>query len=284
MEDEVCRLDTSLAYHKSQSGDGTLEPFTPPSQETTTRQPNQHLSITSVISNKMCRHHLATNADDIKNSDAQEAQETTASSEETRPYIDIGLYLNNPNASFGERVTNNAKILGPHIIEAWLFKLFLHLQNDPKPTKVICEKALCDTSGTLWCAPRQFVEILRKEWPQWRGRTLPKELIKAIAHRNDKSIYDGEHLRCKATPGPTSDLVYLHIQDLPPLSALPPRQRKIALELAQGKTYNQIAHAMGISRSTVTNHANAIYSKLGISNKVQLAILCFGHTLQSLMM
>ena len=282
VEENVCWLHVTLIYQRSRTDNKVLESGNVLPREAPLRRPNQHLSIARVISNNLGR--CKPPGTDVGDNQNHEPDQVARSNKESLPYIAICLYLENPSASFSDAQSQDAAILGPHLIEAWLFKLFLHLQNDSKPVKSVCERALCDTKGTLWCASPQFTEIIRAEWPQWRGRTLPAELIKTINNLTNKPIFDGEHIRCMASPGPTADLVYLHMQKLPPLSVLPPRQRKIAMELAQGKTYNQIAHSLGISRSTVTNHANAIYSKLGISNKVQLALLCFGHTLQSLMM
>jgi|GEM_PF-3522873 len=285
VEENVCWLHVTLIYRISRNKSKALEAGDVFPREATIKRPGQHLSIARVIPNDLghCRPP-GTDVDDYKNRNHEPDQVARSDDKESLPYIAICLYLENPRASFTNEESQDAAILGPHLIEAWLLKLFLHQQNNPTPFKTSCERALCDTKGTLWCAPPQFIESLRTEWPQWRGRTLPAELIKATSKSDNKPIFDGEHVRCMASPGPTADLVYLHIQKLPPLSVLPPRQRKIAMELAQGKTYNQIAHSLGISRSTVTNHANAIYSKLGISNKVQLALLCFGHTLQSLIM
>lgn len=282
MEEDVCWLHVTLLYRRSRDNSKTLEACNVLPRDETTKRPDQHLSIASVISNDLGR--CKPPGTDVGNNNSPDPDQAARNNKGSLPYIVICLYLENPNAAFSDEQAYDAAILGPHLIEAWLFKLFLHLQNDSKSVKSICERALCDIEGTLWCAPPQFTEILHTEWPRWRGRTLPAELIKIINKRDNNPIVEGEHIRCMASPGPTSDLVYLHTQTLPPLQVLPPRQRKIAMELAQGKTYNQIAHSLGISRSTVTNHANAIYSKLGISNKVQLALICFGHSLQSLIM
>lgn len=272
MNDEVCWLHTTFPYRTSPGKVRSLIPVMNPSQAAMARRPERHLSIMRTI---------PFDADQHNRLDEDGAPGETAGGEKpSLPYVTICLYWDD-STSLGEEQRRDGEIIGPHLIEAWIIKLFLHLHNNTSPFKSGYERALCDRNGTLWCASPHLLAMLREEWTQWRGHTLPAQLIKVIDNFDNIPIFDGDHVRCMISTGPTDDLVYIHVQRLPPLMVLPPRQRKIALELAQGKTYNQIAHSMGISRSTVTNHANAIYSKLGISNKVQLAIMCFGHTLQS---
>lgn len=52
---------------------------------------------------------------------------------------------------------------------------------------------------------------------------------------------------------------------------LSPREVEVAELLSRGATYNQIAHALHISLSTVQSHVKNIYRKTGVSNKTELA-------------
>lgn len=57
------------------------------------------------------------------------------------------------------------------------------------------------------------------------------------------------------------------LQDQP----LSPRQQEVGLWLAQGASFPQIAKQLGLSKRTVENHANNIYTKLNVTNRVELA-------------
>ena len=53
--------------------------------------------------------------------------------------------------------------------------------------------------------------------------------------------------------------------------ALTPRQREIAVLIADGHSNKQIARRLSIERSTVKNHVHSILGKLGISRRDQVA-------------
>ena len=53
--------------------------------------------------------------------------------------------------------------------------------------------------------------------------------------------------------------------------ALTPRQREIALLMADGLSNKQIARRLSIEHSTVKNHVHSILSKLGVTRRDQVA-------------
>ncbi len=52
--------------------------------------------------------------------------------------------------------------------------------------------------------------------------------------------------------------------------SLSPRQREVAVRIAQGMTNQEIAEELGIDVSTVDNHRRAVYNKLNVRNAVEL--------------
>lgn len=52
--------------------------------------------------------------------------------------------------------------------------------------------------------------------------------------------------------------------------SLSPRQKQIAMLIAEGKTNREIAETLGIEVNTVDNHRRGIYAKLSVSNAVEL--------------
>jgi DNA-binding NarL/FixJ family response regulator len=65
-----------------------------------------------------------------------------------------------------------------------------------------------------------------------------------------------------------------------PLAALTPRETDVLREMAQGKTNAAVAESLSVSESAVEKYANAIFSKLGLSEEPQVhrrvaAVLAF---------
>src|SRR5206468_3509795 len=56
-------------------------------------------------------------------------------------------------------------------------------------------------------------------------------------------------------------------------SRLSPRERQIVTLLSDGCPNQQIADRLGLRLQTVKNHLSRIYRKLGVPNRVQLAVL-----------
>ena len=58
-----------------------------------------------------------------------------------------------------------------------------------------------------------------------------------------------------------------------PARRLSPRERQIVALLSDGCPNQQIADRLGLRLQTVKNHLSRIYRKLGVPNRVQLAVL-----------
>jgi len=60
---------------------------------------------------------------------------------------------------------------------------------------------------------------------------------------------------------------------------LTPREREIAALVGQGYKYREIAEMLSISEQTVKNHLRNMFHKLGISDRLQLALYAIHHNL-----
>ena len=56
----------------------------------------------------------------------------------------------------------------------------------------------------------------------------------------------------------------------PPVDSLSERERAVAREFAEGRTYKEIAAAFGTSPATVRSQIQSAYGKLGVSTKIEL--------------
>ncbi len=60
---------------------------------------------------------------------------------------------------------------------------------------------------------------------------------------------------------------------------LTPREEQIVSEVVAGKTNNEIAQTLGMSAQTVKHHLTSIFDKVGVYNRLELALFCVNHSL-----
>jgi DNA-binding NarL/FixJ family response regulator len=63
------------------------------------------------------------------------------------------------------------------------------------------------------------------------------------------------------------------------MASLTAREREVIALIAEGQKNKQIAERLFISETTVTHHLSSIYSKLGVSDRLELVIYAFSHSL-----
>jgi DNA-binding NarL/FixJ family response regulator len=63
------------------------------------------------------------------------------------------------------------------------------------------------------------------------------------------------------------------------IASLTQREREVVALIAEGLKNKQIAQRLFISETTVTHHLSSIYSKLGVSDRLELVIYAFAHKL-----
>jgi DNA-binding NarL/FixJ family response regulator len=59
---------------------------------------------------------------------------------------------------------------------------------------------------------------------------------------------------------------------MPNQDALTPRQIEILCALLEGGSNREIAHRLGVREQTVKNQLSVMYEKLGVHNRLQLAL------------
>jgi DNA-binding NarL/FixJ family response regulator len=61
------------------------------------------------------------------------------------------------------------------------------------------------------------------------------------------------------------------------LQGLTPRERQIVECVAAGLSNRQISDSLGINEQTVKNRLTAIFHKVGVTSRLQLAVRAHGH-------
>mgnify|MGYP002780814739 CR=1 FL=1 len=126
--------------------------------------------------------------------------------------------------------------------------------------------AIIDDGGHVHASDPAFGLAMRSAFPGWQGPRLPEPLaklvqtgetsLKAGGTRFDLRRSDGRHL--------------LRLPD-PAAARLSDAELKVARKFAEGATSAEVAEQLGLSPLTVRNHVTAIYQKLGIHSKAELA-------------
>lgn len=129
--------------------------------------------------------------------------------------------------------------------------------------------AIVDQSGGVHAQDVRFSELVRREWPNFRGPGIPASLRRHLT--SDGPDFEG--LRIRATIASLGAFDLIELGPRSPLDNLTPRERDIAAAFAAGDSYKEIARNQGIAPATVRHHLRSIYAKLNVSNKVQIARL-----------
>lgn len=67
--------------------------------------------------------------------------------------------------------------------------------------------------------------------------------------------------------------------EAPKISSLTPREREVIALVSEGLKNKLIGERLFISETTVTHHLSSIYSKLGVSDRLELVIYAFANSL-----
>jgi len=175
------------------------------------------------------------------------------------------LWRHDPGLPFSETEREFKELLMPHLAAthraAWL-RHFLRL-----PGHLNQAWAVVDRRGLLREASPSFVALLRQHWPAWSGSHLPGPLAASVqageaqvagAWRFD--VIDSGEYR------------FVLVRSTGALAQLSAREREIARRYASGETHTAIARALSLSPATVRNHVAHCFRKLGVGNKVELAL------------
>jgi len=183
----------------------------------------------------------------------------------TRLLNAVSIYRSDPLQYFSPDEKAFMQFITPHLIEAATLNYFhgLLLEGEHGSSIVVSSH-----DGMLYQVESEVAGLLQREWPEWKGPALPEPLRQKVCGE-DFSSYQGSHIRVDFQP--RGDQCHLLLHEFGPFDRLTRRERQIAEQLAQGRPYKEIAREMGLAPSTVTNHANHIYRKLGVRNKAELA-------------
>jgi DNA-binding CsgD family transcriptional regulator len=180
----------------------------------------------------------------------------------------VALYRADAEHPFSEDTRLLVQNLVPHLSEAWNINRFAYMEsarNNGIPSNQ--GRAICDTMGVLYNADRNFTGLMLAEWPEWQGPQLPREVQETIS-RKEARRYIG--CRTTITIETLQNMELLTVRERTAIDELSAREHDVATLFAKGENFRAIADELHIAPVTVRNHLRHIYTKLGISNKIEL--------------
>jgi DNA-binding NarL/FixJ family response regulator len=115
-----------------------------------------------------------------------------------------------------------------------------------------------------------------------RGVVL-KESATQLLYRCVRAVMNGEywvgHERIHDLLKTMRDLEHAPRQDATPASRLTRRERQVIGAVVEGAANKDIGKSLGLSEQTVKNHMSNIFDKLGVSNRLELALYTVHHHL-----
>jgi len=128
--------------------------------------------------------------------------------------------------------------------------------------------------GRLIFASPEAHEIIREYWKDWNGEHLPEELLRDRPGRQGILPSHGMAAVRRTLEQPDADpITYVSLREAGLRDRLTPRELDVAVRIARGGTYKEIARDLGLAPATVRNHTRAILSKARVNNKAALGDL-----------
>ncbi|KKD61774.1 hypothetical protein RN22_03925 [Grimontia sp. AD028] len=179
----------------------------------------------------------------------------------------LSLYRNREGAAFEPQDGNCLRLVMPHIVLSLNHCLeFSVLTNQSAQANSVLEAAMFDSGFMLNTPSIGFIELLKRDYPDWDGCVLPEEIQESVL--GNISSWKGRHFTL--TFESIDSYWFLRAYPSSLLSELTEREAQVAELFAKGKTYMEIAQEINRAPTTVRNHLQSIYLKLGIRNKVEL--------------
>jgi DNA-binding CsgD family transcriptional regulator len=187
----------------------------------------------------------------------------------------VSLYRSDPARPFSEQERVLQQCLAPHLVALCNRNRLQHIESSLHGRAEMRSRAaaIVDREGTLYNASALFIDLMREEWPEWRGPCMPPAMSSAIRDDDPSPL---RLSRIAVHVSPVGDLVVLHIRRVGPGDRLSEREWEVAKSFGDGLSHKQIARVLHIAPSTVRNHLQAIYLKIGVGNKAELI-----HSLES---
>ena len=158
--------------------------------------------------------------------------------------------------------------LAPHLVESCHQSRLLHAALPMNAADAPNSTAACDAAFALIFVRAEFAGLMRTQWPAWLPPALPREVIDALK-RCRRGQFTGPILSIRFKR--QNDLYWLTAHRTTPADLLKGRQLAVARSSAAGLSHKDVARKLKMAPATVRNHLRAIYAKLKVKTRAELA-------------
>lgn len=154
--------------------------------------------------------------------------------------------------------------LAPHVMQALTFNRVMHL-NKTLPSHAARAprgSAIADLRGALYHMDPICMDLMRREWSDWLGEVLPARLLDSMLRGLPR--YAGRTLMVEHKV--EQSLLFVKVRQRCKADDLSEREHTVALLVAKGATYKEIASLLARAPATIRNHIQSIYDKLQVNN------------------
>ncbi len=185
----------------------------------------------------------------------------------------IFLFRADPAAAFTDDERRLGERMTLHMAAAWRQRQVAHYYEAAAGGTVSRSSdgagAVIDASGLIFAADDNFSLALRKHFPGWEGPTIPLAVLPIFASPDGLLTVQG--LDFSLSSGAERHI--LTVTSATRANRLTRAETRVARLFAEGLTHSAIAARLGVSQSTIRNQIAAIYRKLDIHSKAELARL-----------
>jgi len=185
----------------------------------------------------------------------------------------VSLHRDETGPPFSDDDAARMEQLMPHVVDAWRENWLREVARSASSEPAFDGFSIAVLMPDLAMSEAQsdFVDLLRLEWPRWRGPMLPTEL-KAHLEGATPKPWSGKSITVYIRRQADGTLLVL-ARRAHRLDGLAPRKREVALLFSRGASQTQIARQLQLSPSTVNNYIGIVYEALELRDKTDLSRL-----------
>lgn len=179
----------------------------------------------------------------------------------------VTLYRAQEDARFSQADVSQLQVFAPHLKQALALNRTLQLGRAAGGWGVSAT-AIVDSKGFIHGHDDQLVALVSEASGEdfTNSTRLPPGLRAQLALNKKVFIWQKLVARCHTEHG----LIFLKLRAQALADTLTEREKEIALLVAKGYTYKQVAVQLGNAPATVRNQIQTIYSKLQVNNVAAL--------------
>lgn len=189
--------------------------------------------------------------------------------------IQAGVALRRANKGwhFTTQESRRLEALVPHATEAFRINQALFGKNlMAQATEAYRGSCVYDDSGIIHFQCDGFTQLAGTLFEDFEHFKVPQKMMHGFIHNRLKErhfLFD----RKKA-----DHLNFVQVRTLNPLDSLSDQELRVAKFYGTGLSYKELADELGIAPPTARRHIEAIYAKLKIRSKADLAFLIHAHS------